>query len=256
MTAFNSRDFLTDSLNAVDAGAGCSPKILLFQAGCLTVGRTEKKGSGKKKFYLRSPNLDAEAAMAVLWLFLDSPTDNPLLMKRQARAVPEALIRKKAGDFQNAFRSFLAALPWELKLGYEACFNTVFLLAVNTAGQTWDCQGPVGDGRFDVRLKTRDGNDYIIEMKHVRTKDKGRALAPEEVRLKKEEAVREAMDQTEKNKYALKFQGLNNKIYKTALAAAGRNDVLLVFEEAENWTLELDPSENFYGVPGGLNLEM
>jgi hypothetical protein len=46
--SFNSRDFLTDSLNAIDVGAGCSPKTLLFQAGCLTVGRTEKKGSGKK----------------------------------------------------------------------------------------------------------------------------------------------------------------------------------------------------------------
>ncbi|MDR1084756.1 MAG: AAA family ATPase, partial [Deltaproteobacteria bacterium] len=150
LASFNSRDFLTESLNTIDAGAGCSPKTLLFQAGYLTVGRTEKKGSGKKKFYLRSPNLDVEAAMAGLWLFLDSPIDNPLLMKQQARAVLEALIRKKAGDFQNAFRSFLAAIPWQLKLGYEAYFNTVFLLAMSMADQAWDCQGSVGDGLFDV----------------------------------------------------------------------------------------------------------
>jgi hypothetical protein len=121
-------------------------------------------------------------------------------MKQQARAVLEALIRKKAGDFQNAFRILLAAALWELKLGCEAYFNTVFLLAVDMAGQTWDCQGSVGDGRFNcVNLKTRDGNDYIVEMELVRRKEKGRALAPEEIRLKKEEAVREAMTRTEEN---------------------------------------------------------
>ncbi|MDR1083298.1 MAG: PD-(D/E)XK nuclease domain-containing protein [Deltaproteobacteria bacterium] len=89
----------------------------------------------------------------------------------------------------------------------------------------------------------------IIEMKHVQMKEKGRPLTEEKIRLKKEEAVKEAMDQIEKQKYALKFQSRGNKIYKTALVAAGRSDVLAVFEEAQNWTLELDPSENFYGVP-------
>jgi hypothetical protein len=212
LASFNSRDFLTESLNTIDVGGNYSPKTLLFQAGYLTVGRTEKKGSAKKKFYLRSPNLDVEAAMASLWLFLDSPVDDPLLMKRQARAMLEALIRKKADDFQKAFVSFLAAIPWELKLGYEAYFNTVFLLAMSMADQAWDCQGPVGAGRLDVHLKTRDGHDYIIEMKYVRRKEEGRLLTPEEIRLKKEEAVREAMNQIEENKYALKFQGRGSKL--------------------------------------------
>ncbi|MDR1085415.1 MAG: hypothetical protein LBP22_11315 [Deltaproteobacteria bacterium] len=57
------------------------------------------------------------------------------------------------------------------------------------------------------------------------------------------------MSQAEENKYGMKFHGLSNKIHKTALAVAGRSAVLVVFEEAENWTLELDPSENFYEVP-------
>ncbi|MDR1084085.1 MAG: PD-(D/E)XK nuclease domain-containing protein, partial [Deltaproteobacteria bacterium] len=76
-----------------------------------------------------------------------------------------------------------------------------------------------------------------------------RILSKEEIRQKKEEAVKEAMNQIEEGKYALKFQGRGSKIFKTALVIAGRNDVLIVFEEADNWTLELDPSENFYGVP-------
>jgi hypothetical protein len=105
-------------------------------------------------------------------------------MKRQTRAAQEALIRKKAGDFQKAFNSLLAAVPWELKLGYEAYFNAVFLLAMDMAGQAWDRPGSVGNGLFDVHLSARDGNDYIIEMKHVRRKEKGWTLAPEEIRLK------------------------------------------------------------------------
>jgi hypothetical protein len=170
-------------------------------------------------------------------------------MKLLAQAVLEALIRQKADDFQKAFISLLTAISWQLKRGYGAYFTTVFLLAMSLADQDWDCQGSVEDSLFDVHLRTRDGNDHIIEMKRIIRKEKDRAFTPEEIRIKKEEAVREAMDQIEKNKYALKFQDQGNKIYKTALVIIGRSNVLVVFEEAENWTLELDPSENFYGVP-------
>ncbi|MDR1083442.1 MAG: ATP-binding protein [Deltaproteobacteria bacterium] len=248
LASFNSRDFLTDSLNTIDVGANFSPTTLLFQAGYLTVGRTEKIGEKKKKFYLRFPNLDVQAALSSLWLFLDSPIEAPLLLKRQAQTVLETLIQRRADDFQKTFASFLAAVPWQIKLGYEAYYNTVFLWAMSMADQTWACQDSAGDGQFDVHINTRDGNDYIIEMKYVREKEKGRKLSKEEIRIKKAEAAKEAMTQIEDKKYALKFQGQGNKIYKTALIIAGRNDVLVIFEEAKNWTLELDPSKNYYGV--------
>jgi hypothetical protein len=145
----------------------------LFQADYLTVDRVLNTASGDK-FYLRFPNLEIQAAMARLWLFLEEPFDNPLLMKIQAQAMLEALIRRQADEFQTAFRSFLSHIPWEDQLKFEAYCETVFLLAMAMAGQECDCQQSVGSGKLDVRLRTRDGNDYIIELKFVKVavKDK------------------------------------------------------------------------------------
>ncbi|MDR1165969.1 MAG: hypothetical protein LBO66_08930 [Deltaproteobacteria bacterium] len=49
------------------------------------------------------------------------------------------------------------------------------------------------------------------------------------------------MNQIEKKKYDKKFQGGGGKIYKTALVIGGRVDNVIIFEEADNWLLEMDP---------------
>ncbi|MDR1085583.1 MAG: hypothetical protein LBP22_12205 [Deltaproteobacteria bacterium] len=94
------------------------------------------------------------------------------------------------------------------------------------AGRECDCQQPVGSDRPDVRLRTRDGNDYVTELKLVKAavnvKGKDKDLTAEQIQKNMEKALAAAMVQIEKNKYTLKFQGYGNKIYKTASAVSGR----------------------------------
>ncbi|MDR1086507.1 MAG: ATP-binding protein [Deltaproteobacteria bacterium] len=252
LASFSSRDFLTDGMNTIDIGTEYSSTALLFQAGYLTVDRVLITEGGKE-FYLRFPNLEIKAAMARLWLFLKKPLKNVLLMKMQAQAMLEALIQRQADEFQMTFKSFLSHIPWEDQLRYEAYCETVFLMAMVMAGQECDCQQSVGSGKLDVHLRARDGNDYVIELKFVQVKvkdkeGKDKALTNEQIQKNMEKAVLEAMDQIEGNKYALKFQGQGNKIYKAALVVSGHADVRVAFEEAASWTLMKDPGQPYYSV--------
>jgi hypothetical protein len=149
-----------------------------------------------------------------------------------------------------AFRSFLSHIPWEDQLKFEAYCETVFLLAMAMAGQECDCQQSVGSGKLDVHLKTRDGNDYVIELKFVpvKVKDKegnDKDLTDEQIREDMEKALTAAMKQIEDRQYALKFQGQDNKIYKTALVVSGRADVRVALEAAANWSLVKDPGQPY-----------
>jgi hypothetical protein len=251
LASFNSNDFLTDGLNTIDVGAGYSSKALLLQAGYLTVDRVSITGGGKK-FFLRFPNLEIQAAMARLWLFLEESLADPLLMKIQAQAMVAALIQRQADEFQMAFQSFLENIPWEDYLKSEAYFETLFLMAMIMAGQDCDCQKSVGSGKMDVHLRARDGNDYVVELKFVKAavkvKGKEKDLTGEQIQKNMEKALTAAMVQIEKNKYTLKFQGRGNKIYKAALAVSGNLDVRLVLEEAANWTLVKKAGQPHFSV--------
>jgi hypothetical protein len=90
----------------------------------------------------------------------------------------------------------------------------------------------------DVRLRTRDGNDYVTELKFFKAaiKDKGgkdKVLTDEQIQEDMEKALTTAMVKTEKNKYTLKFQGQGNKIYKAALAVSGRAGVRVALKRRQ-----------------------
>jgi hypothetical protein len=265
-TKFNAGDCLTDSVNVIDLDEASNPKALMFQAGYLTVDKVERL-IGDPKFYLRFPNLEVQAAVARLWLFLPKPLDDPLTMKTQAEALLARLVNRDAAKFEEAFESFLSSLPYQSHLPYEAYYQTVFLLALTMAGQSYEAEGSVGDGRFDVHLRLADGTDHIVEIKHVdfssserkitETKKRERTKKPATDKQRDEQSERrelmnkaiiEALAQIEKNKYSKKFQGSDNEIYKTALVIGGRADVGIVFERAANWSLKKDKFGGYYKV--------
>ncbi|MDR1085524.1 MAG: PD-(D/E)XK nuclease domain-containing protein [Deltaproteobacteria bacterium] len=146
-----------------------------------------------------------------------------------------------------ALQSFLSNVPWEDQLKNEACCETLFLMAMAMADQNCDCQRSVGSGKLDAHLRTRDGNDYVIELKFVKAavkvKGKDRDLTVEQIQNNMEKALATVMVQIDKNKYTLKFQGQGNKIYKTALVVSGHVDIRVVFEEAVSWTLVKKPGQ-------------
>ncbi|MDR1083954.1 MAG: hypothetical protein LBP22_03630 [Deltaproteobacteria bacterium] len=191
-------------MNTVDIGTEYSSTALLFQAGCLTVDLVLNTAAGDK-FCLCFPNPEIQAAVASLWLFLKKPLENPLLMKMQAQAMLAALIQRQADEFQTAFQSFLSSIPWEDHSKSEACCKTLFLTATVMAGRECDCQYPAGSGRLDARLRTGDGNDYVIELKFVKVtvKDKegkDKDLTDGQIQEDMEKTLTAAMTQMEGNK--------------------------------------------------------
>jgi hypothetical protein len=107
----------------------------LFQAGCLTVDRILITGGGNK-FCLRFPNLDVQAAMARLWLFLKKTLKNASLMKRQAQAMQEALIQRQAPEFQMALQTFFSSIPWGMNCDPGPILRDAF-----SSGQGYDRPG-------------------------------------------------------------------------------------------------------------------
>jgi hypothetical protein len=233
---FNNDNVITDKLNTVDVGR-LEPTALMFQTGYLTVDRVEYK-STNEFFSLRFPNLEVKAALAPLLLSIKEPFINPLDIQKQATSLLDFLVNRDAEGFESAFGSFLANIPYSIHLKYDAYYQTVLVLGLVMAGQGFEAEGQVGDGRFDIHFRAATGDDYIIELKHdpfVSANQK--TMTEERINKRLEKLAKQAMTQIEKKKYTKKFQGLNNKIFKTALVIDGYTNVKVVFEEAANWLL-------------------
>jgi hypothetical protein len=260
ISAFKNDSFITDSMNAVDIRE-FETKALLFQAGYLTVKQVNKRVK-PNEYYLGYPNLEIEAAIAKIFFSLNKdPFEETLLKRRQAKAALKFLIAGDASKFQAAFESFLSDISYHLHLPYEAFYQTVFQLALDLAGQIYDSEGSVGNGRYDLHFRASTGDDYVIELKHVSAPEDGPAAGRDAspagadkpkakpkaknplqglktLKAKMNKAAQTAVAQIDLNRYVQKFQGGGNTIYKAALIIGGRSNVLFVLEEAQNWSAE------------------
>jgi hypothetical protein len=226
---FSADNYINSDLNAVDIG-DFNPLAVMFQAGYLTVKKVENL-----QYYLKFPNLEVKASLIPLLLYFDKPLNQSLLISRQAKDMLNFFFKRDTHGFTKFFRSLLNQIPHNNHLPYEAYYQTVFILALALADQPFEVEGKTGEGQFDIYLKSPEGDDYIVEIKYVKF---GKVEKTNLTKLKK--ATQEALDQIEKTKYSLKFQGAGNKIYKTGMAIGGRSEVLIVFEEADNWFLEME----------------
>jgi hypothetical protein len=144
------------------------------------------------------------------------------------------LFKRDALGFQAAFKSFLSNIPYEMHLPREAFYQLAFLLAMALADQSIEPELSTSEGRIDLHIKDPLGDDFVIEIKYL-NKDQ-----------KIERMLQAAFDQIESRKYCLKFQGGPGRIWKTALVIARRSEIMISFEEAQNWHLE--PDEHFFFV--------
>jgi hypothetical protein len=207
---------LTDSINAADIGQ-FGTKSLLFQAGYLTVKQVSNKAE-PEEFYLGHPNLEEEAAAAKNFFSLNKTFEGTLLKRRQARAALNFLLQGDTLIFQAAFESILGDINYHLHLPYEAFCQTVFQLVSDLAGQTYDSEGPVSYGRYDLHFRASAGDDYVIELKHVSaSEDDGSA--------KKDASAAEADKSKAKPKAKNSLLTLKAKMNKTARIAAAQIDL-------------------------------
>jgi hypothetical protein len=222
---FKADNFISKDLNNVEV-ADFKPGPLMFQTGYLTIqtGASRKRGV----YNLVFPNLEVKASLAPLLLSLEKPMGDQLLMKRQALAVKACLFKRDALCFQAAFENFISNFPYQVLMAREFFYQSLLISAMALADQYFESELSVGGGRIDLHLKEPQGDDYVIEIKY-RQEDEDL-----------EKKIQEAFDQIEVRKYHLKFQGAENRIWKTALVIGGARDVNIRFELASNWILKLN----------------
>jgi hypothetical protein len=242
---FRMDSYLDETLNDIDIG-DMSPAALLFQTGYLTVDRREAV-SGDFRYYLRFPNLEVEAAIFKLTLGLEEPIKLLPQLRENAKALLAALAGLDPSGFQKAFETILASLPYVTHTPYEGHYQAILLLTLGSVGQRYESESQSGDGVFDVSLQTAQGDAFVIELKYVSRKDPngGKDLPDDRLKAKMGDRATEALAQIEEKKYARKFQGAANNVYKMALVIGGYTDVLAVFEKADNWRLVKRPDGSY-----------
>ncbi|MDR1167258.1 MAG: ATP-binding protein [Deltaproteobacteria bacterium] len=240
-------NFFKESMNIIDIGDKLNLKALLFQAGYLTIARTERLEDGIK-YFLNFPNLEVRASMAQLFLSLNRPIERPLLLKKQGKAILETLINRDASGFKLAFKSFIGNFSYRSFTYTENFYSMIFTLAITFSGQLCEPQKEVEGGVMDLHLRSRYGDDFVIEIKYVPFQSTEDDNSADEIKELMEKARDKAFEQIERNRYYFCFQGNGNKIYKTALVFGGRSAILIDFQEARNWRLEWDEYHNTYSV--------
>ncbi|MDR2140975.1 MAG: ATP-binding protein [Deltaproteobacteria bacterium] len=220
---FQADNYISREFNNVDV-TNFEPSPLMFQTGYLTIrtGSTQKSGA----YNLVFPNLEVKASLTPLLLSLEKPLADQFLMKRQALAARDCLFKRDESGFKAAFASFIANYPYQIQMAKEFFYQALLISAMALADQYFESELSVGGGRIDLHLREPQGDDYVIEIKY--------REAHENPRKK----TREAFDQIEARKYHLKFQGVGNRIWKTALVIGGAGDIHISFELASNWVME------------------
>jgi hypothetical protein len=102
------------------------------------------------------------------------------------------------------------------------------------AGEKYDSEVTVGDGRYDGRFWAPDGTLFIFELKYC---DLGKFAAkrnPVKEVKKMMKMAKKAMKQIENKNYTKPYRGLGYDIYKAALVVGGRTEVYIEFKKEES----------------------
>ena len=213
--------------------------ILMFQTGYLTISNSTNTIYGQ--FYdLKIPNAEVKNSIIQFLIPFDE-IENAKAVNRlclqQAKALVDSLSNLDPRGFEAAFGSFLAQIPYQIHLPYEAFYHMALIYAFILANQPYYAEPSTGDGRADVSLRTAAGRVHVVEIKHCEAPKTSKEEKPTTAKMI-DEALQamcdEAMAQIDGRRYVLPHQGGGAPVYKTALAVYGRTAVKIEFREAEN----------------------
>ncbi|MDR0620532.1 MAG: AAA family ATPase [Deltaproteobacteria bacterium] len=237
---------ITSSANRFELGDDLKPVPLLFQAGCLTVGRVDMTG-GSPVYYLRFPNLEVKAGIVPLLLGFE-PIATPLVAQRQCQAMRDALVDLDADKFQESFGSFLAGFAHSVHESHQAYYHRQFISAMSFAGCEIGSECFVDADKFDAHWKVSDQLGFVFEIKYVPQKtDKGHERTERQLKNEMVAAAETAMGKIEKMGYAEQYKraasyrlpwalrgGLPGaQLYKAAIVVGGRTNVLIQFKKED-----------------------
>ena len=192
---------------------------LLFQTGYLTVAEKRFRGDSAS-YLLKIPNLEVREAlyMNIVAQFTE-----------QSGAYAEIVCRKikeslGSGDLQgmlDMLRGLFASIPYELHIGREAYYHSIFYAMLKLLGFDADAEVSVSGGRVDAVLEFGE-RVYVMEFKYAECAANASA---EEKRELSERTLDEGMKQIEERSYAKRYTGSGKTVCKAAFAFLGRDEI-------------------------------
>ena len=220
MTSLRITELMLDTaeLDEIDAA------LLLFQTGYLTVKeRISKKGVA---FYLLdTPNYEVRDAfnLHILTAFTENKQS---IVKNAQITIDEALQQGDLGKVQIVFKRLFASIPYQLHIGQEAYYHSIFYAVLNLLGFQIDAEVSVSGGIVDATLELMD-KVYVIEFKY---KDCKPDIVLEAKQKLFESVLEEGMIQIKNNGYYKKYTGSGKTVYLAAFAFLGRDDIEMQME--------------------------
>jgi hypothetical protein len=195
----------------------------------------------------RLPNAEVESAMIRLALGVKGAVNDPGVFRRTAEALKTALAGLDGQGFQEAFSVLLGMIAEDRRPTDESQLLSILLTVLGVVGQRHDTVYPRDWPAHGARLKTASGADLVLEVRRVSGVELKKTPGQDEpgrmdiplARLSRmmRKAAREALAFMEDWKYSMHFMEGGDQIHKAALVIGGRDNVLIVFEEARNWRL-------------------
>jgi RNA binding exosome subunit len=162
---------------------------LLFQTGYLTV---KKKGLMERGsiYTLDFPNFEVKNAFltSLIKAYMNKESRE---VERANENICEKIKRKDAKGLEESLRILFASIPYDLHIGKEAYYHSLFLMMMRLNGYEVEGEVHTDKGRIDAVLKK--GNDVIVvKIKYSKEQTT-------------EEMIKEAMEQIKDRKYYEKY---------------------------------------------------
>jgi hypothetical protein len=199
-------------------------EALLFQTGYLTVKEIlpEQEPS---VYLLDIPNYEVRIALN-LHILAEFTEKGGVYTETAYRRIKESL---KSGNLQGLLeilRGLFASIPYQLHIGQEAYYHSIFYAIMNLIGFNIDAEVSVSGGRIDGVLEL-DDKVYIMEFKYESCSQDASAETKQELFKR---ALDEGRQQMKDWGYCDKYSGNGKTIYQAAFAFLGRNEIEMSME--------------------------
>jgi hypothetical protein len=185
---------------------------LLFQSGYLTIKKVIP--TGKYNEYLLSvPNKEVADSMAFAFFVAMSNCEGDSVPQVVHNLKNQLRCRDEQG-FNESMRGLLANIPYNLHIGTEKYYHSMFLTWMTTMGFRIDGEVLTNIGRIDAVLET-DDMTVVTELKY----------SPD---IRSEKLLEAAMTQIQDRRYYEKYTGVSHKpVLLLALAFSGAEKVMV-----------------------------
>jgi hypothetical protein len=195
---------------------------LLFQSGYLTVESVADTGASPA-YRLAAPNLEVREALGRH--ITAELTGSGSVRTDQAYGIVRASLQ--SGDLAGmlgALRGLFSSIPYELHLGSEAYYHSIFLAFMRGMGFGAEAEVSVSRGRVDAVLELC-GNVYVMEFKH---RACPRNASQEDKQKIFGAALAEGMAQIKARGYHSKYLGGAKRVFLAVFAFLGRDEIEMV----------------------------